>query len=504
MSTWSQFKANVRLLCPVDANRFGVGTGATNYLDQLIKQAVIDIQNFVPFYRSGNETIYMPDDLVEDGLASVGELPDGAYPIEAFYVKTGSTCVRQPLWSYDYGSRYDLVCGNPRIINCQFAIAIDDRQSRNFYVFPKVEEGREVSLFWDGVKTDYADSETVPFDEQVELAVSLFVKAAITREVDKDLAMAASYVGNPQTPGSYMNLRTNLYRNSQEKKRLRANGDSPQPSAKCGTSMSCSGTEAITEDVTEFAAFGSSGEDAGIANTAAVANLVKGLEPDFIMHMGNTNYPAGDPVGIQDHLVKYYSGYIPDNFYLSFGPVDLASSDGAAALMTLLTAVAEANSGEKYYQIIKGPVALFVLNSGKDDNTGIPAAQDAWLQTQLAASDLWNIVVFNRAPYTSDSVLTPGAAVMRKSFKTWGAHIVLSASGLNYERLLVDGFPYINCGLGGATKRGFVSPAISGSQFRYNDFYGALWVTANSTRLQLSLYNTKGDVVDSLTLHKDA
>lgn len=502
MGTWAQFKANVRLLLPVDANRFGVGTGATNYLDQLIKQGVIDIQNFVPYYRNGNETIYMPDDLAEDGLASVGELPDGAYPVEAFYVKTGSTCVRQPLWPYDYSARHDLICGNPRITNCQFAIAIDDRQGRNFYVFPKVEVGREMSLFWDGVKTDYQDSETVPFDEQVEMAVAMFVKAALAREVDKDLAMSMSYIGNPQTPGSYMNLRTSLFRNAQERKRLRAAHDSPQPSAKCGTSQSCSGTEAITEDVTEFVAFGNSGEDAGIANTAAVANLVKGLEPDFIVHMGNTNYPAGDPAGIQDHLIKYYSGYIPDNFYLAFGPVDLAASDGSQALLDLLTAVKDANSGLKYYKIIKGPIALFVLNSGKDDNSGIPAAQDAWLQTELAASDLWNIVVFNRSPYTSDVTITPGATAMRKTFEAWGAHIVLSASGINYERLLVDGFPYINCGLGGATKRGFGSP-ITGSQFRYNDFYGALWVTASTTRLQISFYNTKGDVVDALTLHKE-
>lgn len=502
--TWLEFRTHVRALLTIDSDRFGVGTGGTtSYVDRLINQAVINIQGFVPLYRRGQETVYFPDDLVQDGLASVGSLPSGCFPLEAFYVKTGATCVRQPLWPYDYASRHDLICGNPRITGNQFLMAIDDRQGRDFYVFPKIEEGRELSLFWDGIKTDFQDGESVPFDEEMEMAVAMFVKAAIAREVDKDLSLSASYMGPVTTPGTFLNLRLNLFRNAQERKLLRATHDSPQPSTQCANSPCCDTTDAVTEDVTEFVAFGDSGEDAGIANTSAVANLVKGLEPDFIMHMGNVNYPANDPVGIQDHLIKYYSGYIPDNLYLAFGPVDLASTAGVTALMELLTAVNDANSGLSYYQIVKRDVSLFVINSGKDDNSGIPVAQDAWLQTQLAGSSTWNIVVLNRSPYTSDSVYTPGATVMRKPYGTWGAHIVLSASGLNYERIQVDGLPYINAGLGGAAKRGF-GALTSGSQFRYNDFYGALWISGNSRRLQTSFYNTKGEVVDSLTLHKDA
>jgi hypothetical protein len=506
---WSEFVGTVLIDLPVDNERINVATGNPNYLGQQLVYSVVQIQQIIPFYRGGHETVYGANDLVLDGLASVGSFPQGQQcrPLDAYYKRVGQQCVSQPLNIYPWGNRYDLVCGNPRIINAQFLMAIDP-WGQQFTIFPSVGERHQISLFWEGVKTSFDDNDEVPFDLGVAEAVGLFVKAKIARLVDHDLAEHGSYMAE------YVRRRALLFADSMERKRLSLDVDSPNQANKCANSLStccrdgsgggCPNPSQPNEDTTEFCAFGDSGEPATILNTDAVSVLVKTLEPDFVMHLGDTNYPDGDPITIQDNLIKYYGLYIPSNFYLSFGNHDIIS-DGGAALQALLTRQAALNQGKTYYDFIpqtRHPQSgndrchIFVLD------TNLPAApQAAWLQPLLEASaDLWNVVVLHEAPYTSDINHYPGNTAFRLPYKTWGAHMVISGHAHNYERILVDGLVYVTCGLGGAQKRGFHDPPVTGSQFRYNEFYGSTYISARRERLQLSFFDTRGENVDTFAL----
>lgn len=219
----------------------------------------------------------------------------------------------------------------------------------------------------------------------------------------------------------------------------------------------------------------------------------------------------------EDNFIKYYGLYVPRNVLFAFGNHDI-ETDGGLYLDQIFTKQAALNAGKRYYDwIISEPSTptlvgfqprnvahIFVLDSN-DPNGCLPGTeQGLWLQSLLAVSSMWNIVIFHEPPYTSDILHTPGNPLMRAPFKTWGAHVVISAHGHNYERLLVGEFPYVVCGLGGGPKRGFAPVPITGSQFRYNDFYGSLWVTARVSRLQISFFATTGDEIDSISFENKA
>src|SRR5262249_48778575 len=72
---------------------------------------------------------------------------------------------------------------------------------------------------------------------------------------------------------------------------------------------------------------------------------------------------------------------------------------------------------------------------------------------------------------------------MRWPFAEWGAEVVFSGHDHTYERLLIDGIPYIVQGLGGASKYAFPTPPLPQTQYRYNDDYGATRVNATRTAI---------------------
>ena len=156
---------------------------------------------------------------------------------------------------------------------------------------------------------------------------------------------------------------------------------------------------------------------------------------------------------------------------------------------------------ERYYDFVQGPVHFFMLNSDVREPDGITAdsIQATWLRTQLAASTArWKVVVFHHSPYSSSTV--NGSEVrLRWPFAEWGASLVLTGHNHNYERLSINGFPYIVNGSGGTSLYPF-GVAIAGSLVRYSADYGAMLVDANESAMTLSFYNRTNQLIDSVTL----
>jgi hypothetical protein len=257
-----------------------------------------------------------------------------------------------------------------------------------------------------------------------------------------------------------------------------------------------------------FAVIGDYGQ-AG-PDSAAVAALVQSWEPEFILTTGDNNYPVGSAETIDANIGQYYHEYIypyagaygagatENRFYPSLGNHDVDTARGQAYLDYF-----ELPGNERYYEFTRGPVHFFILNSDSREPDGVArtSVQAAWLQAALAAApEPWKIVVEHAPPYSSG--LHGSTDWMRWPYQEWGASIVLSGHDHLYERLVIDGFPYLINGLGGFLRYRFNVP-LAGSMVRYNADYGALWVEATEGELTFQFINVAGEVVDSYSLTRD-
>jgi len=157
---------------------------------------------------------------------------------------------------------------------------------------------------------------------------------------------------------------------------------------------------------------------------------------------------------------------------------------------------------ERYYEFVWAPVHFFCLNStdSEPDGVGRSSAQAAWLQEQLALStSSWQVVYFHLPPYSSG--YHGSIDWMRWPFADWGADVVLSGHDHLYERLEMDGIPYVINGLGGGPIYPFVQ-ILPESQVRYNAAHGAMLVTAGEQKMVFQFIAVDGMVIDTFELSK--
>jgi len=250
---------------------------------------------------------------------------------------------------------------------------------------------------------------------------------------------------------------------------------------------------------------GDYGDPAGAE--AAVATLVASWNPEFILTTGDNNYPDGDASTIDANIGQYYSGFVgsytgsygsgadTNRFFPSLGNHDWAAA-GAAPYLDYFTLP----GNERYYSFTRGPVEFFAIDSDPNEPDGIDSssAQAAWLQAALAASTApWQIVYFHHPPFSSG---THGSTTdLQWPFAAWGADAVLSGHDHTYERLKIDGIPYVVNGLGGRGTYNFAA-ALPESQVRYNADFGAMRVEATEGWVRFEFITTSGAVTDSFSL----
>jgi len=241
---------------------------------------------------------------------------------------------------------------------------------------------------------------------------------------------------------------------------------------------------------------------------AQVAQLVDSWKPDFVATVGDNVY--GKAAGGIDRAVgRYYHAYISP-YHGSYGagatvnrffPIPGHRDWDHSALQPYLEYFTLPGN-ERYYDVVRGPVHLFMLDTDEREPDGASdsSLQALWLRQRLAQSTArWKLVLAHHAPYTSHEV--EDIARMRWPFKAWGADAVLSGFYHVYERLLVDGLPYFVNGLGGSSisRFGLIEP---GSQFRYAGDYGAMRVDASDTRITFRFVSRRGRIIDEYVLAK--
>lgn len=265
------------------------------------------------------------------------------------------------------------------------------------------------------------------------------------------------------------------------------------------------GAEAQTQAL-RFAVIG----DYGLAGQGEqdVANLVRSWKPEFIVTTGDNNYEKGGATTIDANVGQYYHDFIypylgsygagadRNRFFPTLGNHDWYTTD-AKPYRDYFTLP----GNERYYDVTWGPVHLFCLDSDSHEPDGVNfnSTQGSWLRTRLAASRArWKLVFCHHPPYSSGMWET-STPYMQWPFREWGATAVLSGHTHAYERVMLSGFPYFVNGLGGASKAQLTTP-LPGSQVRYNRDFGAMLVTADTSRITFQFVTRTGAMIDAYTL----
>lgn len=273
---------------------------------------------------------------------------------------------------------------------------------------------------------------------------------------------------------------------------------------------------AVHSQSLRFAVIGDFG--GGTSNETAVANQVKSWNPSFVVTVGDNRYGS---INFDQAVGKDYCPFLKDagsgtncggnvasinSFFPALGNHDYTDGGGLSQYLSYFSlpgiGVQSSNTSgnERYYDVIQGPVHLFILDSqGATTNSTDMTAQKNWLQAQLAASTaVWKIVVDHHAPYSSCS--THGSvAAMQWPYQSWGADAMFSGHDHTYERVVQNGFPYFVDGYSGYTLYNFGTP-VTGSQVRYSSTYGAIRVDADIHTITFTAINKDGVTVDTYSL----
>ncbi len=265
----------------------------------------------------------------------------------------------------------------------------------------------------------------------------------------------------------------------------------------------CSGT---AQQRVRFAVIGDYGYGL-LQPEADVAALVAGWDPDFVVTVGDNNYPNGAASTIDDNIGRHYSAFIHP-YAGAFGPGDtvnrffpaLGNHDWNTAGALPYLAYFQLPGNERYYDFVRGDVHFFILDSDphEPDGDGPASAQAAWLQAALAASTSpWNLVFLHHCPYSSG--LHGSLPQQQWPYKAWGATAVIAGHDHHYERLEVGGLPYFVNGLGGAPFRAVYTP-VSGSMVRFTGNYGAMRIEADTQKLSFEFVTRNDSLVDRYAL----
>lgn len=374
------------------------------------------------------------------------------------------------------------------------------------YIFPWIQSNEQVIVEWDGWKTDWKDNDQLEqtiWDKRSEDAVRFFVRKEHEDEYGSpDQASKAKK--------NFEDARADVMYWCDQKRAI-PDDDCCTPRARTQAEVE---NEAVPDEVTSytFAVIGDFGFDN--ANEALVSALVDTFGASDVFTTGDNDYVGDLDLSVGKYYQKYlfpYSGAHgagsvdgQNHFWPVPGNHDWDIDGPGATTLQKYIDFFTLPPNERYYELKKGPIHFIMVSSDPREPDGnTPTSKQAeWVKAKLLLSTArWKVVIIQDPPYTSsNNGDSPGHTRSRWPYKDWGADIVLSGDAHSYERLEVDGLPYIVNGAGGATLDGFIAP-IAGSLARHSEF-GAMKVVADCDQMKFEFFNTSSVLLDSLTLTK--
>lgn len=412
-------------------------------------------------------------------------------------------------------------------------------ERKRIYIAPWVQHNEKVIVEWDGWKQDWQDEDIIDevlWGSDVQAAIRTYVRWKHEDNFGCDLQKKRDlYVQFYGNGGDVEGELANLMYWDRKKREGEPEQDCTQPYLPTKAEQD-DDIAPVAAGATSFAIIG----DYGYGGTPSdeVAALVKSWNPEFIVTDGDNWY--GDSIERSDLDLKvgrlyanfiggysgaYGNGASRQNFYVAFGDHDRDPAGrldieldyfGIAALQDIA-----GGSIRPFYSVVRGPLHIFFLNDGFNQSDVLqepfgntPSSPQAeWLRIGLLLStSRWKMVVVGVSAYTSFHTASTNAAFpgdgfkaykdLRWPFKQWGADIVIGGDVHWYERLEVDGLPYITNGSGGAPRsvqNGALSPY---NKFIYDGDFGAQKCTVDCNTLKMDFYNRLGVLQESFKLEK--
>jgi acid phosphatase type 7 len=213
-----------------------------------------------------------------------------------------------------------------------------------------------------------------------------------------------------------------------------------------------------TGGTVEFAVIGDSGT--GSSAQYDIARQLETLAPDAVLHTGDVVYRRGALCHFGTKFFGPYGSIIRSvPIFPTAGNHDLMANEGRAYFETFVLPANNPEGSEAYYSFDFGPVHVVSISSefyAQNDDEQI-ATQRAWLESDLAETDLpWIVVIVHRPFYASESGKAHDGmrADLEPILIEHGVHLVLAGHAHNYERFEpVEGITHIVTGGGGANVR---------------------------------------------------
>lgn len=262
-----------------------------------------------------------------------------------------------------------------------------------------------------------------------------------------------------------------------------------------------------------FAVIGDYGVDS--SDEEDIANLVKSKNPDFILTVGDNNYPDGCAETIDKNIGKYYHNYIlnytgsfgegsaTQRFYPTLGNHDWNAKEKCLSANNSLPYFDYFTlpGNERYYDFVEGPIHFFALDSDDNEPDGNKrnSKQYNWLKNRLRSSrSPFKIAYFHHSPYSTGP--HGNNKDLQWDFDKLGIHVVLTGHDHIYERFYKQKVVYIVNGLGGAPR--YENMSLVEEKAAYSKKHGALFVSATNNLLTLQFINSDNVVVDKVILRK--
>jgi predicted phosphodiesterase len=251
-----------------------------------------------------------------------------------------------------------------------------------------------------------------------------------------------------------------------------------------------------------FAVIGDYGLDS--ENEAAVADLVKSWNPDFIITTGDNNYDQGEMSTIENNISKHYGDYIynydaeeqyrcngkafdeqVNRFFPSPGNHDTYGISGMKPYLNFFTLP----GNEVYYSFTWSDIAFYALNS----TASFMAEQESWLEEQLVNSDKTiNIVYFHHSPYSTGR--HGNERKMQLDYHTMDVDVVFTGHDHIYSRIEKrdeKGIYYVINGASGKSLYECGANPLDEDEFSvtcYDGDFGAIKGTWDGSELTIAFY----------------
>ena len=402
--------------------------------------------------------------------------------------------------------------------------------NNRIYVGNRIESSERLVVEFDGVKRKWANEDLMPLsgkseedeDEGIELQELALHWVLWKHYMLYERNPQDSMLSHQQFKDAYAEVCWRRDREMEAKERER---EYNQPYTDYCAPAECS--ETVEDESQLFAMVGDFG-DGGVPSTD-VATLIDSWGVEFMVSLGDNWYGSTNTAANLDAYTGalYRTFLFPyrgtagvevateQNFYATIGNHDrdpagrLAIEKDFFNLPPFNRDTGEASRG--YYNVRRGMVEFFIVDSGLNssgvnqqaDGITVGSAQEAWLRRVLKASTApWKIVCLHHPPYSSSSNAYSNVTDLRWDFKGMGADLVMSGHAHNYERLEVDGLPYVVVGIGGAASLSGWSTILDESELRYNADFGASKLTVTCSTLTLEAISRTGVEIDTLELEK--